>query len=891
MNCDKCDISKTCVPCLMGTGRKSAKIMFVADNPTDFESDDGLWMNGKAGNLFRDLLSQIGLDVDKDCYFTGAIKCPTPSDDKGVQRQPSRDEIANCNPYLEAEIKIVNPEIIVPMGNVALKKIMNKTGITKFRGKAIKQDDRIIFPMVHPTTIFRQPVHAKNFTTDLGNLGKLIKEGDAFLEKKEVDYRYLETLDEALAEIERLNTEADSDIIVFDLETTGLDPFRDDSKIVCISLTDKTHYGVTIPLEHRQFEWTGDQLNELVAGIRNLMENPKVKKMGHNGKFDTKWLKAIYNIDTQGYAFDPMVAHYITVSEERGGHGLKELAWELTDMGGYDNALDDYKKENGIVGNYDMIDWEILREYAAADVDCTMRLYEVFNPKIDEHEKWPSLFELYMESSEALRDLEVNGIKLDRERAEEFQGLYLKKIAQIEDKLRMFPEIVQIEREKQDMFERRKLEMKKPKEDRDPEILKWDKFKNFKFSFSSPNQLRELLFEKLGLDTPFLTDKGKLKSKNQLTIQDYSTGKETLAYLEDKHPIANLMSEWRKLEKVYGTYIAPAVEWIGNDGLVHPSFNLTGTVTSRLSSEKPNAQNFPRKTNDPREFSYHYGPKKLFISRFGADGVIVQFDYSQLELRVAAIFSGDPNLIQAYKDGKDIHRYVASKVHGIPESEVTDDQRTAAKAVGFGLLYGKGARSLAQDMGVSLEEAEDFIAKYFEEFQGVRNWINGTKKQVKEQKYVETLAGFRRRLPGVDSNDRGIQADSFRQGVNSPIQGTGSSMTLKSIVMINKMFRKFNLKSCLAITVHDSIVADVYVPELKKVYKIMKHVMEHLPFDWITVPIVSDAEVGRDYGSLVGIDDIEEVLAEGVFEYIDRKVAEKKKKDYEKAGIPLLATE
>lgn len=299
-----------------------------------------------------------------------------------------------------------------------------------------------------------------------------------------------------------------------------------------------------------------------------------------------------------------------------------------------------------------------------------------------------------------------------------------------------------------------------------------------------------------------------------------------------------------------------------------------------------NAQNFPRKSNNPYEFQYTYGVKKLFTSRFGKDGVIIQFDYSQLELRVAAIFSGDENLIGAYKAGKDIHRYVASKVHKISEDDVTDDQRTAAKAVGFGLLYGKGARSLAQDMKCSLEEAEDFINKYFEEFGGVKKWLDETRKKVQEDKYVETLAGFRRRLSGVDSTDRAVKADSFRQAVNSPIQGSGSTMTIMSIIMINKLFKKLKLKSKLMITVHDSIVADTHVSEIGTVWKIMKNVMEQLPFDWITVPIVADAEIGRDYGSLVKFDDPTVVDEYGgdIFAYIDTEVEKKKKKDLEKAG-------
>ncbi|WAB25010.1 DNA polymerase family A [Lysinibacillus phage vB_LfM_LysYB1] len=887
MDCKLCEISQHCrKSLLMGTGKKAARIMFVADNPTDFEDKQRKWMVGKAGNLFKNVLEQVGINLE-DCYFTGAVKCPTPDDGKG-QRQPLKDEIENCSPYLDAEIEVIDPEIIVPLGNVALKKVYGKTGITKFRGKAVEdKNGRIVFPILHPDIIFRQPKHAENFAKDIQNLAILLDSGKGFLERSDVDYRYLETYEEIEEEVNRLEEEAEW--LVFDLETTSLNPFLPNQKIVCISLTDKHHYGVTIPLEHKEFVWPGIILDKIKGLLKRLLEhNKRIKKVAHNGKFDMKWLLAKYGIDVSNFAFDPMLAHYVAVTEERGGHGLKELAWEHTDMGGYDNALDEYKATlpEAIRHNYDNIPWKILREYAAADVDCTMRLIPVFKPMIEANPKWKEAYDkLFILGSYALRDIEMNGIKLSEERLAEFDTVFPERIKEIEDKLRQYPEVIQIEREKLKMFETRQLEMKKPKAERDPEILKWNKYKNFKFNFGSVVQLRELLFERLGLTTPFLTDKGdeKRRKRQEITIDEMSTGSETLEYLEDKHPIASLLSEWRKLDKLYGTYIAPANTWIGEDGLVHPTFNLTGTVTTRLSSEAPNAQNFPRKSNDPFAFNYKYGVKKLFVSRFGDDGVIMQFDYSQLELRVAAMFSNDPQLLQAYRDGKDLHIYAAAKVRGIPEEDVTDDMRTAAKAVNFGLLYGKGARSLAEDMKMTLEEAQDFIDKYFEEFKGVKKWLDDTRKKLKQEKHVETLTGLWRRLPGVDSNDRGVQADAQRQGVNSPIQGSGANMTMMSIILINDEFKKQNLKSKIAITVHDSIVADTHITEIKQVYTIMKGIMENLPFDWITVPIISDAEIGRDYGTLVGIDDIDAVLEEGVFEFIDREVEEKHQKALKKA--------
>jgi uracil-DNA glycosylase family 4 len=868
---------------LMGTGKKNATVMFVVDNPSEFEYKKGKYMVGKAGKLLKGALEQLEIDPDKDCYFTGVVKYSTPEN-----RPPLKEEIQECEEYLEAELDIIKPDIIVPMGNIALKKILGKTGITKFRGKAVEKDDRIIFPILHAEMLFQQPKHSKNWATDLQNLKELVDKGSEFLERADVNYRYLETIEEVEEEVDRMMK---SKHIVFDLETTGLNPFVVGAKIVCISLTDKTHYGVTIPLEHKEFTWPAKILEKIKQLLKKLLEN-KSKKMAHNGKFDMKWLMAKYGIDVHNFAFDPMLVHYLTVSEERGGHGLKELAWEHTDMGGYDNELDEFKATlpEAIRHNYDNIPWKILRTYASADVDCTFRLYKKFRKNLKENKGWNYVFKnIMIPASYMLRDIETNGIKLDEEELSVYEKVFPERIAEIEEKLRQYPEVVQIEREKHKLFELRQKEMKKPKDERDKEILKYNKYKNFKFNFGSTAQLRELLFEKLGLETPFLTDKGEeRKRQNQKKKTDFvpevgemSTGKETLAYLDGKHDISSLLSEWRRLDKVFGTYIKPARNWIGEDKLVHPTFMLHGTVTGRLASEAPNAQNFPRKSNDPRAFEYQYGIKKLFKSRFGDEGLILQADYSQLELRIAAIFSGDERLIQAYKDGHDLHKYAASISMKKPIEDITDDDRTKAKAVNFGLIYGKGSYSLANDMGVSVEEAEEFIKAYFKEFAGVKKWLDATRKKVIKDKYVTTLTGRWRRLPGVESNNRGVQGDCFRQAVNAPIQSSGSDITVMSLILMNYKLKEAGLKSCICITVHDSIVLDVYIPELKEVYNIVKDTMENPPFDWITVPIVADMEIGRDYGALVGLDSLEDLEGyDTVFDYIDEKVAKKKEKDW-----------
>lgn len=322
---------------------------------------------------------------------------------------------------------------------------------------------------------------------------------------------------------------------------------------------------------------------------------------------------------------------------------------------------------------------------------------------------------------------------------------------------------------------------------------------------------------------------------------------------------------------------------------VAEGFLSHNTATSRLSSNDPNAQNFPRKTEDPRELLYDYGPKKLFVSRFGKDGLVIQLDYSQLELRIASIFSQDENLQYAYKNGKDLHIFVASRVYKIPEEEVTKDQRSYAKTIGFGLIYGKGALSLGEELGLSREEAQEFIDSYFKEFPGIKIWMDSMRKQVKRDKYVETLSGFRRHLKGIDSNERGIVADSERQAINSPVQGSGASMTLQSLIDIDKLLAEYKLKSKMIMTVHDSIVFDAHIDEVYSVVAIAKTVMENLSFDWITVPIVADVEIGRNYQDLVEVefDELGDIIENGLFDYIDTELVKGKIKDYDRVGLPL----
>jgi DNA polymerase I-like protein with 3'-5' exonuclease and polymerase domains len=322
---------------------------------------------------------------------------------------------------------------------------------------------------------------------------------------------------------------------------------------------------------------------------------------------------------------------------------------------------------------------------------------------------------------------------------------------------------------------------------------------------------------------------------------------------------------------------------------VHPNYNLHGTVTGRLSSDEPNAQQFPRKISDFMLFQYWHEIKNLFVSRFGADGVIVQFDYSQLELRILAVFSQDENLIALYRSGADLHKAVAADAFGIDISEVTKDQRTASKKVQFGIVYQESAKGLSEDLraegiDMSVEDCEKFIRKYFARFPKVQKWINETKRFAKRNKYVKTLTNRIRHLATIDSIDRSVASEAERQAVNAPIQSTGSDCTLMSLIQIHRYLKETGKRSVICITVHDSIVLDCPKDEVLEVSAKVKHIMENLAeynefYKFLgDVPIVSEMEIGYSYGEAFecSIGQLEE---QGIDGFLQAKLTEKKAKE------------
>jgi DNA polymerase-1 len=350
------------------------------------------------------------------------------------------------------------------------------------------------------------------------------------------------------------------------------------------------------------------------------------------------------------------------------------------------------------------------------------------------------------------------------------------------------------------------------------------------FNINSPSQLAVVLFETLELPT-----KGIKKTK-----KGYSTAASELEKLWDKHEIVPLISEYRELTKLQSTYVDALPKLVKEDGRIHSSFNQTVAATGRLSSSDPNLQNIPIKTELGREI------RKAFVAPKGK--VLIAADYSQIELRLAAIIAKDKPFIKAFNEGADIHTRTAAEMWEVSEEDVTKEQRRAAKAINFGILYGMGPRALSKSAGVSFSEAKEFIDRYFEIHQSIREYMETTKEQAHEDGYVETLFGRRRYLPEIESGVPMLVAAAERMAINMPMQGTQADIVKKAMLAVDGWLKTSGWPAKMLLQVHDELVLEVEKDAAPAVAKGLKEIMEGIAE--FNVPLAVDVEIGPNWGEM-----------------------------------------
>lgn len=554
-----------------------------------------------------------------------------------------------------------------------------------------------------------------------------------------------------------------------------------DAELVGLSFAIKEHEAYYVAIPPVR-----EEAQEMVNIFKPLYENADILKIGQNIKYDYEVLRN-YGIDIQGKMFDTMLAHYVWHPELR--HNMDYMAETLL---GYQTVhIEELIGQKGKdQKNMRDLKPEEVYQYAAEDADITLQLRNVLEKKLDEVNARRLFEDIEMPLVKVLADMEISGVRLDTDQLKETQKVFTERMNQYES--HAFEEAGE------------------------------------QFNISSPRQVGDILFGKMQL-----VEKPKKTKTGQ-----YVTSEEVLQQLRGKAPIVDDILNYRGMKKLLGTYVEALPKLIDKkDGHIHTSFNQAITATGRLSSSDPNLQNIPVRDDDGKEI------RKCFIADEGCKWFSA--DYSQIELRIMAHLSGDDNMIEAFREGFDIHRATASKIWKEPMQDVSDAQRKKAKQANFGIIYGITAFGLAQRMDIGNKEAKQLIDDYFATFPKVHQYMEQAKESARQKGYAETMFGRRRYLPDIKSGNNTVRGFAERNAINAPIQGSEADIIKIAMIRIWQRFKAENLRSKMILQVHDELNFSVYPVEEEKVEEIVMHEMQNAAN--LNVPLTADSGWGDNW--------------------------------------------
>jgi DNA polymerase-1 len=564
--------------------------------------------------------------------------------------------------------------------------------------------------------------------------------------------------------------------VCFDTETTSLNPLE--AKLVGIAFSWEAGKGFYLP-----FPEEDAQAREIIELLRPFFEAEEIEKIGQNLKYDIKVL-AKYKIDLKGPMFDTMIAHYLINPDMR--HNMDVLAETYLNYSPQ-SITELIGKKGKNQGSMRDVPLELITEYAAEDADITLQLKHHFEPELKEANIENLFKEIEIPLVQVLADMELEGINLDEDFLKSMSADLDRDIKELEEKI-----------------------YKEAGEE---------------FNIGSPKQLGIILFEKLAL----------AKKPKKTKTGQYSTGEDVLSYLALENEIAQSVLDYRGLVKLKNTYVEALPNQVEKTtGRVHTDYMQTVASTGRLSSNNPNLQNIPIKTERGREI------RKAFIPR-DENYLIVAADYSQIELRIIAALSKEENMTQAFKNGEDIHASTASKVFNVPLEEVTRAQRSNAKTVNFGIVYGVSAFGLSNQTGLSRTESKELIDTYYTAYPQLKEYMQGQVNFAQENGYVQTVLGRRRYLKDINSQNAMVRGGAERNAVNAPIQGSAADIIKLAMINIHKKLKEGNYKTKMLLQVHDELVFDAFKDEVEEVKKMIKFEMENAFM--LDVPL--DVEIGE----------------------------------------------
>ncbi|WP_250435301.1 DNA polymerase I [Hanstruepera flava] len=568
--------------------------------------------------------------------------------------------------------------------------------------------------------------------------------------------------------------------VCFDTETTSINPIE--AELVGIAFSWEAGKGFYVP-----FPEDKTQAQELIEQLRPFFENENIEKIGQNLKYDIKVL-AKYNLQVKGKLFDTMLAHYLINPDMR--HNMDVLAETYLNYTPISIETLIGKKGKNQLSMRD-VPLDKQTEYAVEDADITLQLKEHFQNELGEANTQKLFDEIEIPLLRVLASMELEGINLDKDFLGSLSEALTNDIAALEKS------IYQAAGEE--------------------------------FNIASPKQLGVILFEKMKL-----VDKPKKTKTGQ-----YSTAEDVLSYLAKDHEIIQNILDFRGLSKLKSTYVdALPLQVEPTTGRVHTDYMQTVAATGRLSSNNPNLQNIPIRTERGRQV------RKAFIPR-NEDYTLLAADYSQIELRIIAALSEEETMIEAFKNGEDIHASTASKVFNVPLTEVTREQRSNAKTVNFGIIYGVSAFGLSNQTNLSRSESKELIDTYYETYPKLKNYISKQVDFARDHGYVQTVLGRRRYLKDINSRNAVVRGAAERNAVNAPIQGSAADIIKIAMINIHKKLTEGNFKTKMLLQVHDELVFDVYKPELDTIKTLIKTEMENAYK--LSVPLDVDLDIGDNW--------------------------------------------
>ena len=568
---------------------------------------------------------------------------------------------------------------------------------------------------------------------------------------------------------------------ILSLDTETTSTSSIDAELVGLSFAVKEFEAFYVPIPAER-----EKALQIVNIFKPVYENPKILKVGQNLKYDLEVLRN-YNIQLQGPMWDTMIAHYLIQPELR--HNMDYMAEIYLNYKTIhiDELIGPKGKNQRSMRD---LSPTLVYEYACEDADITLRLKNKLEPELKKFECEKLFYDIEMPLMPVLAEMEMNGVCLDTESLKETSTILTNRIIELEHRI----------------YE----------------------LAGQQFNIASPKQVGEILFDKLKI-----VEKAKKTKTGQ-----YVTSEEVLQQLRNKHEIVADILEHRGLKKLIGTYIDALPKLINpRTGHIHTSFNQTVTATGRLSSSDPNLQNIPIRGEEGKEI------RKAFVPEPGC--LFFSADYSQIELRVMAHLSNDSQMIEVFREGKDLHAATAANIYKKPIEEVTRDERTKSKRANFGIIYGITVFGLAERLDISREEAKQLIDGYFATFPDVHDYMEQAKQTARQQGYVTTLFGRRRYLPDINSANATVRGFAERNAINAPIQGTAADIIKVAMIRIHQRFKAEGIRSKMILQVHDELNFSVYPEEKGRVEAIVLEEMQNaFP---LNVPLVADSGFGNNW--------------------------------------------